>query len=94
MSEGVPAELGLEAYADAFLVKWSAYGFDLTLGTEFLPGYGLKSAAATVHMSPQLALLLARTLTEQVEAYEHQVGPIPAQEASAADVEDDRHEGQ
>jgi len=94
MTEGVPAQLGLDAYADAFLVKWSAYGFDLTFGTEFLAGYGLNNVASTVHMSPQLALLLARTLTEQVEAYEHQVGPIPAQEASAADVEDDRHEGQ
>lgn len=92
MAELVPVDPDVEAYADAFLVQWSAYGFDLSFGREYLPDQGLTNAAITVHMSPQLALLLSRTLAEQMEAYERKVGPLPVPVSSEAGKEKHHHE--
>ena len=87
MAELVPVDPDVEAYADAFLVQWSAYGFDLSFGREYLPDQGLTNAAFTVHMSPQLALLLSRTLAERMEAYERNVGNLPVPVSSEAGTE-------
>ena len=77
MAELVPVDVDVEGCADAFLVQWSAYRFDLSFGRENLPVQGLSNAAITVHMSPQPALLLSRTLAEQMEAYERNVASLP-----------------
>ena len=92
MAELVPVDPDVEAYADAFLVQWSAYGFDLSFGREYLPDQGLTNAAFTVHMSPHLALLLSRTLAEQMEAYERNVGPLPGPVSSDVDREGHLHD--
>ena len=37
MAELVPVDVDVEGCADAFLVQWSAYRFDLSFGREYLP---------------------------------------------------------
>lgn len=75
-SEEVP-----EYYVDSVRIGSGAYGFALELGVQGLQDTpnseipGIKRVAI-VRMSPQHALILAKLLRQNVDAYQSKVGPI------------------
>ncbi len=96
MSEAVSPTPPLEVYADAFYVKWSDYGVDLTFGRDWNGETSvLGDARVTVVIGDQLGKELAETLirimAERAAARETQdesSKPQPSGPTGPADIGD------